>query len=173
MKKLFTCIAILAAMAMITVSCSKDEDKDSADNRLSFANQLTQNSTSAAWEGYDKCQRKELGNWVDERQSYVVIRFDRNSTSDYQGTGVVLTFENNYKEAFKEMSDFTWYFDDDQLKITYRRSGWQPVYAEYRSNELVINGSSFSGFWFEKTDLRYKFNYTKSTFNDWNNYKND
>ena len=172
MKKLFFCMTMMAAMAVVMTSCSKDDDKDSEDNRLKFANALTQNSLSGTWEGYDKAQRKEMGNWVDERQSYVVIRFDRSSTSATNGTGLILTFENNYKDTFKEASELTWYFDDDQLHITYRRTGWAPVYAEYRTQELVITGDSFHGFWFEQTDMRYKFSYTKSSFNDWNKYIN-
>ena len=51
MKKLFKFMVILAAMTMITVSCSKDDDKDSTDNRLKFATALTQNGTSGTWEG--------------------------------------------------------------------------------------------------------------------------
>ena len=113
MKKLFTSMAILAALAMMTVSCSKDDDKDSTNNRLNFANALTQNGTSGTWEGYDKRQFKELGNWVDKSQSYVVIRFDRTSTQATNGTGFLLTFENSYKDTYKEQSEFTWYFDDD------------------------------------------------------------
>lgn len=172
MKKLFTLMAIFAAMAMITVSCSKDDDdKDSTENRLKFANALTQNSTSGIWEGYDKRQHKEFGSWVDRSQSYVVIRFDRASTTATTGTGFLLTFENSYKETYKEQSEFTWYFDDDMLHITYRHSGWTPVYAEYRTNELVINGDNFYGYWFEETSSRYRFSYTKSTFSDWNKYK--
>ena len=166
-------MTLIAVMAMTVVSCSKDDDKDSPDNRLKFANLLTQNSTTATWEGYDKAQRKELGSWNEERQSYVVIRFDRASTTATSGTGLVLTFNNSYKdkESYKEQSEFTWNFDDDQLHLSYRRSGWQPVYAEYRTNELVINGSSFTGYWFEQTDFRYKFSYTISNFNDWDSFK--
>ena len=172
MKKLFVFMTVMVAMAMVVVSCSSDDDDtDSTENRLKFANALTRNSTSATWEGYDKAQQKELGNWVDERQSYVVIRFDRASTSATNGTGLLLTFENAYKETFKERSEFMWYFDDDMLKIDYRHQGWTPVYAEYRTNELTINGDTFSGFWFEKTSVRYKFSYTKSDFNKWDDYK--
>ena len=107
MKKSFFYLTLIAAMAMTFVSCSKDEEKDTDENRLNFANQLTQNSTSWTWEGYDQYQRKELGNWVDEeRKSYVVIRFDRASTTNAYGTGMLLTFENSYKEQFKEASEF-------------------------------------------------------------------
>ena len=116
-------MAILAAMSIITVSCSKDDDKDSTDNRLNFATALTQNGTSGTWEGYDKRQYKELGHWVDRSQSYVVIRFDRASTNATNGTGFLLTFENSYKDTYKEQSEFTWYFDDDMLHITYRHAG--------------------------------------------------
>lgn len=171
MKKLFTSMAILAALAMMTVSCSKDDDKDSTNNRLNFANALTQNGTSGTWEGYDKRQFKELGNWVDKSQSYVVIRFDRTSTQATNGTGFLLTFENSYKDTYKEQSEFTWNFDEDMLHITYRHPGWTPVYAEYRTKELVISGDNFTGYWFEQTDSRYKFSYTKSSFKDWDKYK--
>lgn len=171
MKKLLTCMTMIAAMAVMTVSCSKDDDKDTPAQRLEFANKLTMNGTTATWEGTDQRQFKELGNWVNKSQSYVVIRFDRNSTTDTQGTGVVLTFQNSYKEDFKERSEFTWNFNNDQLHINYRRSGWQPVYAEYRTNELIIDNSGFKGFWFESTDTRYQFSYIKSNFTDWDKYK--
>lgn len=169
MKKYLFFMTMIAAFSMTMVSCSKSEDSDSEDNRLKFANALTQNSTSAAWEGYDQAQRKELLNWTDEDQDYVVRRFDRASTTSTSGTGLLLVFENNYKEDIKESSEFTWSFDNDQLKISYRKSGWKPVYAEYRTQELVINGNSFSGYWFEKTDFKYKFSYTKSSYNKWPN----
>ena len=175
MKKFFVFMTVMAAMALTVVSCSKSEDGDSEENRLKFANALTQNSTSCTWEGFDKAQRKEMGNnWNDERQSYVVIRFDRASTSSTTGTGMILTFENMYKdvENFKEASEFTWYFDNDQLHISYRHQGWKPVYAEYRTQELVISGDTFRGYWFEQTDFRYQFSYTKSAFNEWNKFVN-
>lgn len=173
MKKSFFYLTLIAAMAMTFVSCSNDEEKDTDENRLNFANQLTQNSTSCTWEGYDQYQRKELGNWVDEdRKSYVVIRFDRASTTAANGTGMLLTFENSYKEQFKEASEFIWGFDKGQLQITYRHGGWAPVYAEYYTNELTISGDTFKGWWWEKTDRRFEFKYTKSSFKDWDKYVN-
>lgn len=48
MKKHLLFMAMIAAFSMTMVSCSKSEDSDSEDNRLKFANALTQNSTSAA-----------------------------------------------------------------------------------------------------------------------------
>lgn len=173
MKKSFIYLSFMAIMAMIVVGCSKDEEKDTPNTRLNFANALTQNSTTCTWEGYDQYQRKELGNWVNEkRKSYVVIRFDRASTTAYNGTGVVLTFENEYKEDFKESSDFVWSFDNSQLQITYRHSGWAPVYAEYNTSELIISGNSFRGYWWEQTDRRFEFRYTKSSFNNWDKFVN-
>jgi hypothetical protein len=136
-----------------------------------FANKLTINGTTATWEGTEQRQFKELGSWSNKIQSYVVIRFDRNSTTDIQGTGVVLTFQNSYKEEFKERSEFTWSLYNDRLNITYSSSGWQPVYGEYRTNELIIDNSGFKGFWFETTDTRYQFSYIKSNFTDWDKYK--
>lgn len=173
MKKYFSLMAIFAAMAMTFIGCSKDDnDTDSTENRLNFTNKLTQNSISCTWEGYNMAKRKELGNWNDDGQKYAVMRFDRATKEDIQGTGLLLYFENNYKDTFLEGSEFTWYFADDMLRISYRHSGWSPQYAEYRTQELVINGDRFDGTWFEKTDFKYKFNYTKSAFSDWSKYIN-
>ncbi len=172
MKKLFS-LAILAAMALMVVSCSKDDDDtDSTANRLNFANKLTQNSTSGTWEGYETSMRKE-GGWVDGTKRYAVIRFDRATTSDIKGTGQLVAFENKYMDTFREGSEFEWYFDEDMLHITWRHAGWQPAYAEYRTNELVIDGDTFRGEWFEKTDFKWHFSYTKSNFNDWSKYVNN
>ena len=170
MKRLFSYIAIVAALAITMVSCSKDDDKDSEENRLNFINQVMQNSTSFTWEGYETAQRKELGSWVDEKKRYTVIRFDRASTTSTSGTGRLVAFQNSYKEEFVESSDLTWYFDNDQMQITWRRAGWQPAHAEYRTGELQISTSTFKGYWFEKTDFRWQFSYIKSSFNDWNKY---
>lgn len=165
-------MAIVAALAITMVSCSKDDDKDSEENRLNFINQVMQNSTSFTWEGQEIAQRKELGSWVDEKTRYIVIRFDRASTTSTTGTGLLLTFENSYKDKLveNEDSEFKWYFGNDQMKIEWRRSGWQPAHAEYRTGELQISPSTFKGYWFEKTDFRWQFSYTKSSFNDWNKY---
>ena len=171
MKKTLFYVTIIAAMAMMVVSCSKDDDKDTPEKRENFSNQLCQGGTSGTWEGYDQRQEKTLGSWDNISKSYVVMRFDRTSTTASSGTGEIVTFENSYKDKFKEYSEFTWYFEDDMLKITYRHEGWSSVYAEYRTQELVINGNSFRGYWFERTDYRYEFNYTKSSFNDWSKYR--
>lgn len=175
MKKLISFMAIFAAMAMTMafVSCGgDDDDTDSAANRLAFANKLTQNGLSCTWEGLSMQQRKEMGSWNDERQMYAVMRFDRTATSETQGTGILLFFENSYKESFIEGSEFTWTFSDDMLRLSYRRGGWKAQYAEYRTSELVINGNTFNGTLFESTDFKYRFNFTKSTFTDWAKYIN-
>ena len=171
MKKVFFYMALFAAMAMVNISCSDDDNTDSEDNRLKFANLLTQDSTSGVWEGYDIKEWKELGSWVDGGRHYVVRRFDRASATATRGIGRVLMFENDFLDNFIDASDFTWYFEDDQLQLTYRHSGWAPQHAEYRTEELVIRRDNFTGFLFEKTDYRYKFNYKKSTFKDWDKYK--
>ena len=172
MKKSFIYLTFIAAMAMMVVSCSKDDEKDTPEQRLNFSNQLCQGGTSGTWEGYDQRQEKELGSWNNKSKSYVVMRFDRASATASNGTGEIITFENEYKDKSKEYSEFTWSFDNDNLQITYRHDGWQPVYAEYRTQELVISGNSFKGYWFERTDFRFQFSYTKSTFNDWSKYRN-
>ena len=101
------------------------------------------------------------------------MRFDRNSTSDVSGTGLVLYFENSYKDTFKDGSEFTWSYSGDELRITYRHTGWAPVHAEYNTSELVINNSGFNGTWFEGSDKKFVFSYIKSTFNEWNKYFNN
>lgn len=165
-------MTLFAAMVMTIVSCSKDDDDnvDSQSNRLAFANKLTQNSTSCAWEGEDKIMNKNWGNWSTDDNRYAVMRFDRTSTTATEGTGLLLSFENAYKDKFKDRSEFMWGFANDELHITFRHEGWAPFYAEYRTQELVINGNSFHGTWFERSDRKFEFNYKKSSFNDWNKY---
>jgi len=170
MKKLLSYITIFAAMAMMMTSCSKDEETDTEANRLNFTNLLMQNKTSFTWEGLETAQRKELGHWNDEKTRYVVIRFDRATTESTTGTGRLIAFENSWKQAFIESSDFKWYFNNDMLYLEWKHAGWQTAHAEYRTNELTISGDKFNGYWFEKTDFRWQFNYTKSSFIDWDKY---
>jgi hypothetical protein len=172
MKKLFVYMTLVAAMAMMVVSCSKDDDDtDSTDNRLKFTNLLTQNSTSCTWEGTERTKERDWGNWAEKGDKYAVMRFDRSSTQAIEGTGYVIYFENAYKDNVKDQSEFMWNFANDVLNITYRHSGWAPVHAEYRTSELVINGDKFEGTWFEASDKKFEFSYKKSSFNDWNKYK--
>ena len=173
MKKLFFFMAMFAAMTLITVSCSKDDDDntDSIENRLKFTNKMLQNGTTCTWEGTERTKSRSWGNWSDDGDKYTVMRFDRTSTQHVEGTGYVIYFENAYKENVKSQSEFMWSFADDVLIITYRHEGWAPVHAEYRTSELVIDGDRFDGTWFEASDKKFEFNYKKSSFNDWNKFK--
>jgi hypothetical protein len=169
MKKLFTFMTIVAAFAMVMTSCKKEET-DSESNRLKFANQMMQNKTSFTWEGSETAMRKELGSWSEKDSRYVVIRFDRASTESTVGTGRLLSFKNSYKSEFNSSSEFRWYFSNDCLYIEWKKSGWQTAHAEYRTHELVIDGSGFHGTWFEKDSYKWEFNYIASSFNEWNKY---
>ena len=175
MKKLFFFMSIFAVMALMTVSCSKDDDDDdntdSTENRLKFANKLTQNATSFTWEGYETTKTRSWGNWSDDGKKFVVMRFDRASKDATEGEGMLFQFENEWKENFIDKSEFRWSFADDELRITYRHSGWAPVHAEYRTSELVIDGNKFEGTWFESSDKKFEFSYKKSSFNDWDKYQ--
>jgi hypothetical protein len=170
MKKLFFYMTMVAAMAFVVVSCSKDDDEDNS--KEAFVNKLTQNGTTCTWEGSERTLSRSWGSWSNDGEKYAVMRFDRASTTATQGTGWVLYFENSYKEVYKDGSEFTWSIVGDELKITYRHSGWAPVHAEYNTQELIINGNRFDGTWFESSDKKFEFKYNKSTFNTWNKYIN-
>lgn len=167
--KVLVCMTVFAALASTMTSCSKD-DEDNNSNRLEFANKLMNNSVSATWEGWHTKWLKE-DIWKDESKQYAVIRFIRSSNSDTSGTGVILFFKDKDKKEYKEGTDFSWYFDDSQLKIRANtRSDWNKnnvwMYAEYKTNEMTINGNSFYGYWFESVTYKWEFSYSKSSFND-------
>ena len=168
MKKVLFCMTMIAAMAMVFVACSKDDDKENT--KESFANKLTQNGTTCTWEGAERTLSRSWGSWSDDGEKYAIMRFDRASTTAIQGTGLVIYFENSYKETVRDFSEFTWSLSGDELKITYRHTGWAPVHAEYNTQELIIKGDRFDGTWFESSDKKFEFNYTKSTFTDWAKY---
>ena len=170
MRKVFFCMTMIAAMAMMFVSCSKDDDEITKEE---FTNKLFQNGTTCTWEGVERTLSRSWGNWSDDGEKYAIMRFDRNSTSDLSGTGLVLYFENSYKEQYRDGSEFTWSYSGDELRITYRHSGWAPVHAEYNTTELIINNSGFNGTWFEGSDKKFVFSYIKSSFNEWNKYLNN
>ena len=166
-------MTMVMALSVTMMSCSKDDEEDNTDsvkNRQSFANKLLQNGTTFTWEGYMTDKRKEWGNWTDDGKTYVVMRFDRNSTSDTEGSGMVVHFENEWKEKFIDKSELRWSFAEDELRVVYRHEGWAPVHAEYRTSELVIDESGFHGTWFESSSLKYEFVFKKSTFTEWDKY---
>ena len=169
MKKLFFYLTVIAAMATVTVSCSKDDDSISSEE---FANKLLQNGTTCTWEGAERTLSRSWGKWSDDGEKYAIMRFDRSSTTALSGTGLVLYFENSYKDTYKDGSEFTWSFAGDELRITYRHNGWAPVHAEYNTTELIINGDKFVGTWYESSDKKFEFGYTKSTFTEWSKYIN-
>jgi hypothetical protein len=164
MKKLYFFMTMLAALAVMTVSCSKSDDEDPEEVKMNFANKLTQNSTSCTWEGVERTLSKAWGNWSDDGEKYAVMRFDRASNTAKEGTGYVVYFENAFKDVEKGRSEFIWNFQGDELRITYRHEGWAPVHAEYNTSELRINGDKFEGTWFESSDKKFEFSYKKSSF---------
>ncbi len=170
MKKLFLFLTVIAAMATVTVSCSKDDDVISKED---FVNKLTQGGTSGTWEGMERTKTRSWGSWSNDGDKYAIMRFDRSTTTATEGTGYLLYFENSYKETFKDKSDFTWNIVGDELRINYHHTNWAPVHAEYNTTELVIKGDNFVGTWYESSDKKFEFNYKKSTFNDWNKYINN
>ena len=172
MKRLFLFLTVIAAMATVMISCSKDDDESEniQQKKLTFANALTQNSTSCAWEGLQTEQHYSWGNWSDHATKYFIMRYDRTSTEAINGTGWAYVFKTQWKEEFIEKTEFTWRFNDTNstLEISYR--AWNPVHAEYNTTELTIKGNTFVGTWFESSDCKYQFEYKKSDFNDWEKY---
>ena len=166
MKKLISCMAMVLAVALTMTSCKK-EDSDSEENRLNFTNKMFQDKTSFAWEGLESAKVKNEGT---KKERYTVIRFDRASTSSTTGTGRLIAFNNSYKTDFVESSNFRWYFNNDCLYLEWEHAGWKTAHAEYRTSEIVIDGSGFHGNWYESTSYRWEFNYIASSFNDWSKY---
>ena len=171
MKKVLFFFSILAAMAMVTVGCSKDDDddsnRDSKENRLKFANKLTQDGLVGVWEGMDHLTRRDGAE--SGKELYAVMRFERASKDATTGTGYVLYFNNSFKTTLINQCEIRWHFANDQLMLEYS-NGWDNRYAEYRTRELVIVGDTFKGTWFERNDYFWSFEYTKSTFDEWEKY---
>jgi hypothetical protein len=160
-------MTFVVSVALVMTGCKKDEDTDSESNRLKFTNQMMQNKTSFTWEGREVAKVKNEGT---KKERYSVLRFDRASTESTTGTGRLVAFTNSYKTDFVESSEFRWYFNNDCLYLEWKKSGWQTAHAEYRTNEIVVDGSGFHGTWYESTSYRWEFNYIASSFNDWDKY---
>ena len=160
-------MTFVVSVALVMTGCKKDEDTDSESNRLKFTNQMMQNKTSFTWEGREVAKVKNEG---VKKERYSVLRFDRASTESTTGTGRLVAFTNSYKADFVESSEFRWYFNNDCLYLEWKKSGWQTAHAEYRTNEIVVDGSGFHGTWYESTSYRWEFNYIASSFNDWDKY---
>ena len=160
-------MTFVVSVALVMTGCKKDEDTDSESNRLKFTNQMMQNKTSFTWEGREVAKVKNEG---IKKERYSVLRFDRASTESTTGTGRLVAFTNSYKTDFVESSEFRWYFNNDCLYLEWKKSGWQTAHAEYRTNEIVVDGSGFHGTWYESTSYRWEFNYIASSFNDWDKY---
>ena len=160
-------MTFVVSVALVMTGCKKDEDTDSESNRLKFTNQMMQNKTSFTWEGREVAKVKNEG---VKKERYSVLRFDRASTESTAGTGRLVAFTNSYKTDFVESSEFRWYFNNDCLYLEWKKSGWQTAHAEYRTNEIVVDGSGFHGTWYESTSYRWEFNYIASSFNDWDKY---
>ena len=147
------------------------EPVDDPAARLAFTNAMMQNSTSCTWEGWHRRQFKNGSSWNTVGQQYAVIRFDRSSTSETSGTGILLYFKDADKTNFKEGSRFTWSFEYSQIKLKHiTHSEWYPMFAAYNTTELIVGAGLFYGHWWEKTDDRWEFNYKISDFNDWSKY---
>ena len=160
-------MTFVVSVALVMTGCKKDEDTDSESNRLKFTNQMMQNKTSFTWEGREVAKVKNEGT---KKERYSVLRFDRASTESTTGTGRLVAFTNSYKTDFVESSEFRWYFNNDCLYLEWKKSGWQTAHAEYRTNEIVVDGSGFHVTWYESTSYRWEFNYIASSFNDWDKY---
>ena len=164
MKKLFTFVALCMAVTMVVTSC-KNDDEDKEKRNQEMAKTLT----SVAWQGNNLYQYKEMGSWIDRSTDFVVMRFDRTSETATNGTGYQLQFDGTYFNELEEMSEFTWYFSDDDLYISYKEAGWGSVHANV--DDWTLNNSYFSGYWWTNdNDRRYRFTYQKSSFKDWDKY---
>ncbi len=172
MKKILFFMSLIAAMATLTTSCSKDDDDRESllQRKLKFVNALTQNSTSCAWEGLQTEQHKSWGSWSDHATKYFIMRFDRSTKEAIEGTGWAYVFKTQWKDEFIEKTEFAWRFNDTNSTLEVSFRAWNPVHAEYNTTELTINGNTFVGTWFESSDCKYQFEYKKSNFSDWEKY---
>ena len=164
-------MTVIAAMAMITVSCSKDDDEITKEG---FTDNLFQKGTTIVWEGQERTRRYN-GGWYDDGQKYAVMRFDRTSNTATSGTGYVIYFKNSFKEELNysgSFSEIQWYFQDNIMYVNYKRNEWPAVHGEYNTSELVVDGNTFKGTWYEDNDNKFEFTYSKSSFSDWNKYFN-
>jgi hypothetical protein len=167
MKKLLIFMTMFAAAALLTVSCSKDDDdKDPA--------VVVKDLTSTDWQGEVKELRKRSGgSWEDGSQTHwAVMRFRAEGTKALSGIGYQLEYRNEHTTAENKTdeSSFTWRIDGDKIRIIYNNREWHSLYINY--NDANINASVFTGEMIDNEDDRYKFlfNFSKTTFSELDHY---
>ena len=154
-------MTMMLAAVVVTTSCSSDDDGMSAEDAAKYL-------VSGNWQGYSIEQRKEWGSFVDKKdRTWNVVRFDRATPTALNGTGRQLGFVNEYKNNTPEASNFIWRIEGNIITIAYEKWGS----ATFNFKEMTLNNNNFSGFIYERDDVRYQINYKKEAFANWDNYK--
>lgn len=160
MKKFFLFVAMVATVALLNVSCKKDDKKDPQD----VANNLI-----GDWQGYVSGYKKNGSQWdFNNERSYAVVRFLSSGNNAKSGMGNQVEFKNEYMEEQWDYSEFAWKLEDDKIRISYLTDGWSDVYINF--NDAELNSSTFKGEMYDYSDHKYVFDLTKKTFNRWNEY---
>ena len=164
MKKIFVLATIIAALALVTVSCSKDKDPE----------EVSKNITGTDWAGYLTEERKDMGNWVDNNQrNFAVIRFIGTSTSANAiptgGTGYQVEFSNSYMNEKTGYSNFRWRLNDGHLEMTYETKGWDDTYIDY--NDATVTATTLNGYMYDYSGHRFRMELTANGSFDWSKWK--
>ena len=160
MKKIFLFVAMVATVALLNVSCKKDDKKDP---------QEVANNLIGEWQGYISGYKKNNSQWdFNNERGYAVIRFLSAGNNNKSGMGNQLEFKNEHMTEKTDYAEFSWKIEDDKIRISYLMDGWGDVYIYF--NDVELNSSVFKGEMFDYTDHKYVFDLTKKTFSRWNEF---
>lgn len=163
MKKILSFVILMAAMAIVSISCSKDE-KDPVE--------VAKNLANIDWEGYLTEQRRTNGQWEsNDQRNYVVVRFNGSGASPQYGTGYQVEYSDSYKNDQTGFSNLKWKINGKRLEIEYETVGWNPVYIDY--NDAIIEDKIFRGCMYDYKNEHYRFiiEWNKCGNFDWSKVK--
>ena len=166
MKKILTNMTLLFAVMMCFTSCKKEEEIDLSEIATNLAGD---------WQGTIQEYKRygDVGNdyRVNDDEKWVVLRF--NKTHETGGNGYQVEFKNSYMADIPgndAKNEFTWLVTKGQIKITYKT--WDAVYFNFDSNNQPTPNRFWGECYVTSQKYMYRFNYTKTTFNDWGKYFN-
>lgn len=162
MKKTIALATVIAALALVTVSCSKDKDPE----------EVSKNITGTDWAGYLTEERKDNGRWVDNsQQHFVVIRFIGTGTAPTSGTGYQVEFANSYLIDKTGYSNFKWKLVNGDLRMEYETIGWNNTYIDY--NDADVTATTLKGYMYDSTTgiHRFRMELTANGSFDWSKWK--
>ena len=162
MKKLLVFLAVMLPIALLTVSCSKDE-KD--------PEQVYKDIINKDWQGYMDTYKKNGSGWtsLDER-SFVAIRFEGTSSTALSGTGYQMEFDSGSMAGDpQDKSTFSWSIANGELHIVYN-AGWRNVWIDY--NNCRVSSTSFAGEMYDHNQHKYDFTFQPGVSIAWSKYFN-